>query len=152
MGVSTSLLLQSKFYSSAFNSAIFDGPVRIYFAQYQEEQALRIHYHLQRCLNLLPREAHVANRRLHRKIFVMLYPDHLSYIKAFPDERGEAWQTSNLGEDRLLGVQTPVADAKATKMTQLVQYWLQEIIESTDSSPMMSEDSAPEVDQTTNGC
>lgn len=126
MGVSTSLLLQSKFYSSAFNSALFDGPVRIYFAQYQEEQALKIHFQLQRFFRSLFPEDPVAFRKASRKIFVMLYPDHVSYIKAFPNEKGEPWMTAILGDDRLLGIQTPLSETKVEKISQLIHHWLQE--------------------------
>ena len=37
-------LMQSKYFSPAFNSAIFDGPLRIYFAQFHESLALKIYF------------------------------------------------------------------------------------------------------------
>ncbi len=39
-----------KFFHSSFNSAIFDGPLRIYFSQVFEGQALRVYFSAQKDL------------------------------------------------------------------------------------------------------
>ena len=39
-------ITQSSFYSPAFNGAIFDGPLRLYFSQAQEAMALKFYFEL----------------------------------------------------------------------------------------------------------
>lgn len=74
-----SFLTQSRFYSPAFNAAIFDGPVRIYFAQYQEAQALKVYFNVQQRLKDINgssnTRAREAFRRMGVNIFIMLYPN-----------------------------------------------------------------------------
>ena len=47
MAASYSSFLSTRFYSSAFNTALFDGPFRIYFSQSYESAALKIYHLLQ---------------------------------------------------------------------------------------------------------
>ena len=74
MGSSLGHLTQSRFYSTTFNAAVFDGPIRIYFAQHQEALALQVYHRMQQHL----KESYVNFRRSARRhgqnIFLMLYP------------------------------------------------------------------------------
>ena len=47
MHQSTANLPQFPFYSPSLNAALFDGPIRIYFAQSQEADALEVYFKLQ---------------------------------------------------------------------------------------------------------
>jgi hypothetical protein len=47
MAASYSSFLSTRFYSPAFNTALFDGPFRIYFSQSYESAALKIYHLLQ---------------------------------------------------------------------------------------------------------
>ncbi len=73
MTSSLATLTQSKYYSPAFNGAIFDGPLRIYFAQYQEALALEIYFKIQQRLKSLG-EGRQHLKSLGSQVFVMLYP------------------------------------------------------------------------------
>lgn len=97
-----SSLTQSKYYSPAFNAAIFDGPIRIYFAQYQEPQALRIYFRLQEQLkaNLSAlRDFHHIDGR---SVFIMLYPSADSFKQVF--DRVATLRVEPFGRDFILGV------------------------------------------------
>jgi hypothetical protein len=65
---------QSKFFSPVFNGAIFDGPIRIYFAQDQEAQAIKVYYDLQQRFGEARRATRGFFKERGRNIFVMLYP------------------------------------------------------------------------------
>lgn len=73
MNPALATLTQSKFYSPAFNAAIFDGPLRIYFAQYQESLALEIYFRIQQVIKGLESNRQKL-KNLGSNIFVMLYP------------------------------------------------------------------------------
>lgn len=47
MAASYSSFLSTRFYSPVFNTALFDGPFRIYFSQSYESAALKIYHLLQ---------------------------------------------------------------------------------------------------------
>jgi hypothetical protein len=105
-------LTQSKFFTPVFNAAIFDGPVRIYFSQAQESQALKVYFHLQQ--QLLEAQPGVCEnlRGDGRNIFVMLYPNvetfELSFDECHEDTPGVA--CAKLGRDYVVGVKGPVDD------------------------------------------
>lgn len=105
MGSATSLLTQSKYYLPVFNMAIFDGPFRLYFAQSQESEALRMYFELHEILGEKirpPRAGAIGDRAL----FVMIYPDEVAFEKVFAskDEIAETW----IGEASVVGIKGPV--------------------------------------------
>lgn len=63
-------ITQSEFYSPAFNGAIFDGPLRLYFAQAQEGAALKFYFALRARANKVD-----WSRKGPQNLFVMLYPN-----------------------------------------------------------------------------
>ena len=74
---------QSKYFSPAFNAAIFDGPIRIYFAQYQEAQALKLYFNLQERFGEVRKQARGIFKERGRNIFVMLYPNEELFDSCF---------------------------------------------------------------------
>lgn len=93
-----SFLTQSRFYSPAFNAAIFDGPVRIYFAQYQEVQALKVYFDAQERLKDINSLVRDAFRRMGVNIFIMLYPTLETFQISF---KQEVVNTSQIFVDRI---------------------------------------------------
>jgi hypothetical protein len=113
---------QSKYFSPAFNAAIFDGPIRIYFAQYQEAAALKVYFHFQERYADLRRQASGIFKNRARNIFVMLYPTaetfDLSFGEVEPLASGmgaealpSAILCEQLGEDHVIGVRGPLEDS-----------------------------------------
>jgi hypothetical protein len=96
-----SLLTQSKFYSPAFNGAIFDGPLRIYFAQSQESMALKVYF------GLLNRFKDVI-RNSGSTVFLMIYPSAESFGMSFPGDGADSVITESLDADYVVGVRGPL--------------------------------------------
>ncbi|MCC7403552.1 MAG: hypothetical protein IT288_04060 [Bdellovibrionales bacterium] len=103
MNSSVSCLTQSNFYSPAFNAAIFDGPIRIYFAQYQESAALKIYFQLQEELKQLYQQGKSLYRQVGQHIFIMLYPSAETYDLSFPHQEDIVCHC-RLGDDHVLGI------------------------------------------------
>ncbi len=81
-----SAITSSKFYHPAFNSAIFDGPIRIYFVQFHETYALKIYFLLQdRFKEALNHYKDIA-KKTEQTVLVMIYPTEDGFQKAFSNE------------------------------------------------------------------
>ncbi|OQW46843.1 MAG: hypothetical protein A4S09_02740 [Proteobacteria bacterium SG_bin7] len=109
---SVATLTQSKFYSPAFNAAIFDGPLRIYFAQYQESLALEIYFKIQQVLKNFT-ESRKQLKNIGANIFVMLYPSsdvfNLSFEVSGPDANCVA--VSRIDKDYVFGINSTINDS-----------------------------------------
>lgn len=110
MNSPVSCLTQSNYYSPAFNAAIFDGPIRLYFAQYQEAAALRIYFRLQEELKHLYQKGKDLHRHLGRHIFVMLYPSTDTFDLSFPNPGGGNICRGRLGDDYVVGIRGLLPD------------------------------------------
>ncbi|HEY8272363.1 MAG TPA: hypothetical protein VIG33_15840 [Pseudobdellovibrionaceae bacterium] len=112
MKSSYSTLMQSKFFNPAFNSAIFDGPIRIYFAQFHEALALKIYFMIQQKLSDEMARAKEISKARGANILVMVYPTAESFLLAF---EGQEKNTHPLGlekwnEDVVVGLRGPIED------------------------------------------
>jgi hypothetical protein len=106
-----SFLTQSRFYSPTFNSAIFDGPFRIYFAQQQEALALKVYFKIQENLKDFYQTAKSQFKRHGRNIFVMLYPTKETFETCFSAaDLDVSVMMDHLGDDPVVGVRGPIAD------------------------------------------
>lgn len=117
-----SFLTQSRFHSPAFNAAIFDGPVRIYFAQYQESLALKVYFVSQQRLKNVMTEVRDAFRKTGVNVFVMLYPSEEAFCMSFADQAKEAeLVVDRLGADFVVGVRGPLTDTIAEKISDRIE-------------------------------
>lgn len=103
-------LMQSRFFNPAFNSAIFDGPIRIYFAQFHESLALKIYFCLQQKFSQEMERAKQLHQIHDRNILVMLYPSKDSFMMSFDEDQFLA--KSELMSDTVLGISGPFEDDK----------------------------------------
>lgn len=103
-------LTQSRFYSPAFNAAVFDGPIRIYFAQHQESLALKVYFRLQNRLKETFNEARQSFKHSGQTIFLMLYPTVDAFETSFSKQIQECVVREDLGDDFVLGVRGPLED------------------------------------------
>lgn len=111
MKATYSQLISSRFYNPAFNSAIFDGPIRIYFAQFHESLALKIYFGLQQ---KFPQALEMAKNRFKNdgcNVLVMLYPSAEAFRLSF-DERKDFLVEDRLGADTLVGINGPFEDTQ----------------------------------------
>ncbi len=95
-------LMQSKFFTPAFNSAIFDGPLRIYFSQAHESVALKVYFSFQQ---KYPVEFAKAKERYNQSgqlLLLMIYPTLESFQTSF-SQNSSMSLGSQLGQDELYG-------------------------------------------------
>jgi hypothetical protein len=105
-----SLLTQSKFYSPALNGAIFDGPIRIYFAQTQESMALKIYFSIMSRLKTAGPAVKACLDTLSETIFLIIYPSREGYEVSFPGDGGTRMITDRLGDDHIIGICGPLSE------------------------------------------
>ena len=119
MKASYSNLMQSKYFSPAFNSAIFDGPLRIYFAQFHESMALKIYFMAQQKLASELIRAKEVSKVAQANILVMIYPTEDSFDSTFENHKAdgkiivEAWN-----DDIVIGLRGPLEDSELDRLVQ----------------------------------
>ena len=107
MKESATFVTQSKFFSPVFNAAIFDGPIRIYFAQHQEAQALKIYFSLQERYKDLRENSRYAAQKRGGNIFIMLYPSIETFEICFDSAPPDVLVIKDrLDLDYVIGVKT----------------------------------------------
>ncbi len=130
-----SFLTQSRFYSPAFNAAIFDGPLRIYFAQYQEPLALKIYFTAQKRLADMYAQVRDVFRRTGINIFVMVYPSSeefkMSFDQALPGVPvvTQPVLVERLGSDYVVGVCGPITDADVESVYERVEEIARQLVD-----------------------
>jgi hypothetical protein len=78
----SALVTDSRFFSQEFNTAIIDGPLRIYFSDRQESEALHIYFDVQQALEKIgKRLSQFPLNNPH--LYLMLYPTRQSFINVF---------------------------------------------------------------------
>ena len=103
--------MQSKYFNPAFNSAIFDGPVRIYFAQFHEAWALKIYFMIQQQLASEMMKAKEASKASGANILVMVYPTDDAFQLSFENvEAQHPLQVEKWHEDMVIGLRGPIED------------------------------------------
>lgn len=105
----TTRILQSKYFNSAFNTAIFDGPLRVYFSQIHEPDAFKVyfslHNHFFKDESLMDLKKHIPSDST---LFIMIYPCKESFEKSF--QCGQDFALEKVDKDIILGVHSPVTD------------------------------------------
>lgn len=109
----TTRILKSKFFHPSFNTAIFDGPLRVYFTQAQEPEALKIYFSLQS--KAFKEESTVEERSMEalRKepsstLFIMIYPNKELFMQSFDQDIDFA--VAQMDRDVVVGVNGPLSD------------------------------------------
>ena len=111
-------LMQTKYFSPAFNSAIFDGPVRIYFAQLHESFALKVYFLVQqKMMSASVQNQEVAtefkNQLVAAKtnILIMVYASAESFGYSFTQSSSNVcWSYEQLQGDLVVGLERPLED------------------------------------------
>lgn len=97
-----SQLIQSKYFITDFNSAIFDGPIRIYFTQIQESLALKVYFHIQNQFAAEVKKLKAASSHVPFSLFVLIYPNSESYQNCF--ESTDRMTVTEWDNDFVLGI------------------------------------------------
>ena len=119
--------MQSKYFSPAFNSAIFDGPVRIYFAQFHEALALKIYFLIQQKLSAEMVQAKEISKSSGANILVMIYPTEDSFLLSFENGAGQAGplMIERFNEDVVIGLRGPIEDSNLDLLVETLQMTVQ---------------------------
>lgn len=99
-------ITKSKYFSSKFNTAIFSDPIRIYFSNEQESQALEIYFQLQSRKNQW--EKFLRQRGSDNYCYILLYTSSNEYQTRFENE--ESFSPGEMGEDFVLGISGPMTN------------------------------------------
>ncbi|MBK9295008.1 MAG: hypothetical protein IPM57_11320 [Oligoflexia bacterium] len=120
------LLTKSKFFIEAFNTAIIDGPLRIYFSDKQESEALHIYFEIQENLAQQGLQlTQLASSCTHA--FVMLYPDETAFLQVFENNKPNEYVIDQFGENVILGLKA----SPQKEQRQVVSQKVSQIIQST---------------------
>ena len=126
MRSSYATLTQSKYFNPAFNSAIFDGPVRIYFAQFHEAQALKIYFSIQQKLTAEMAKAKEAAKASGANILVMVYPTADAFTFSFDGSTSAApFEVEKWNEDVVIGLRGPLEDENLDLLLETLRMTMQ---------------------------
>jgi hypothetical protein len=113
------IVTSSAYFTPAFNTAIFDGAIRIYFAQHQEPVALSLYFRLREILG-------ERRPKSSQNVFIMIYPASELYSQFFlqgvrTDGRGsvesrDGFSISSMGEHMIIGVSGGALGANTDRM------------------------------------
>lgn len=119
MRSSYATLMQSKYFNPAFNSAIFDGPIRIYFAQFHEAFALKTYFLIQQKLVAELTKARQVSKESGANILLLVYPDSENFNVSFATEKKSALiEVEKWQENVVIGLRGPIED---TELDQLME-------------------------------
>lgn len=112
MKSSYSQLMQTQYFHPAFNSAIYDGPLRLYFAQFHESLALKLYFLAQQKLNVVWAEAKEVSKRTGSTVLVLIYPSAEFFDQTFAKAQHphKRFAVDRFEQDLLLGVRGPFED------------------------------------------
>lgn len=115
-------LMHSKFFTPAFNSAIFDGPIRIYFAQFHEALALKVYFHLQNRFKDEMILAKDLSKKSGANLLIMIYPTEENFRYAFEEESKQRalFALDEHAGDTIIGVCGPLEDAPMEQLFPIV--------------------------------
>tara|TARA_B110001454_G_scaffold171291_1_gene161990 strand:- start:17803 stop:18225 length:423 start_codon:yes stop_codon:yes gene_type:complete len=97
-----SQLIQSKYFVTDFNSAIFDGPIRIYFTQTQESLALKVYFHIQNRFAAEVKKIKGVSSDGSSSLFILIYPTTETFQQCF--ESCEKMLTAEWENDIVIGI------------------------------------------------
>jgi hypothetical protein len=109
---------QSRYYSPVFNAAVFDGPFRIYFAQKDESEALKIYYKMKKNIEFQFSEKVFQSEM--NNIMLMIYPDEKTYKLAFTEAQDDSISMAKLGNQSVIGIYSNTQDYNVKPLSQVV--------------------------------
>lgn len=110
MAASYSSFLTTQYYSPVFNTALFDGPFRIYFSQSYESVALKIYHLLQTQDLALWTEYKKWSEKTKKHAFILIYPSDQDLAAAFDGEKNAPLMNRLWDEGLILGFANSYAD------------------------------------------
>ena len=119
MAATYSSFMTTRFYSPVFNTALFDGPIRLYFSQSYETVALKIYHLLQTeyTSTWTALKDHTANSKEH--LFLIIYPELKDLQVVFTDNKSSL-QTQEWEEGLAVGLCQTIDDVMLKEQMQFI--------------------------------
>ena len=135
MKSSYSQLMQTQYFHPAFNSAIYDGPLRLYFAQFHESLALKIYFMAQQKLQGVWAEAKDISRKTGSTVLVLIYPSVEFFDKTFAKAQHPSSRIAidQFEQDLLLGIRGPFEDDELEPFLGVLENEMRKWIKSHES-------------------
>lgn len=135
MAATYSAFMTTRFYSPVFNTALFDGPFRIYFSQSYESSALKMYHLLQTQHEELWLRLKQWSLETKEHIFLLMYPETKDVQMIFDIQKlalgsqtlvqMEAWD-----EGVAIGLTQPQNEmdvqSQIQQIEKLLQQWIQQ--------------------------
>lgn len=135
MKSSYSQLMQTQYFHPAFNSAIYDGPLRLYFAQFHESLALKIYFMAQQKLQGVWSQAKDVSRKTGSTVLVLIYPSVEFFDQTFAhaNRPNQRIAVDQFEQDLLLGVRGPFEDDELEPFLSLLENEMKKWIQAHES-------------------
>ena len=136
MAATYSAFMTTRFYSPVFNTALFDGPLRIYFSQSYESSALKIYHMLQTQYQDLWNQLKAWSQQTQEHVFLLIYPEPRD-VKMIFDQIDDVSPVSSAGrqaayvksqdweEGLALGMCQPMNDLDMVEQIEQIEKQLQ---------------------------
>jgi Na+/H+ antiporter NhaA len=125
MAATYSAFMTTRFYSPVFNTALFDGPFRIYFSQSYESSALKIYHLLQTQHQEVYDKLKKWSNDSKEHIFLLMYPE-MKDVEIIFNETKKGVQIETWDEGVAIGMCQPVTDEEAHQQIEQIQKLLEE--------------------------
>ncbi len=119
MAATYSSFMTTRYYSPVFNTALFDGPLRIYFSQSYESSALKIYHILQTQHEEIWQKLKEYSARSKEHVFMMMYPEQKDLSMVFADENTSI-QHQTWEEGLAIGFVQPLDDTQLAKLLDII--------------------------------
>lgn len=127
MAATYSSFMTTRFYSPVFNTALFDGPIRIYFSQSYESAALKIYHLLQTQHVELWQQLKECSIQSKDHVFLIMYPEPSDVEMVFADSQNSV-QAQEWEEGLAIGFSQPRDDIELThqldQITKSIGSWV----------------------------
>jgi hypothetical protein len=128
MAATYSSFMATRFYNPIFNTALFDGPIRIYFSKNYESVALKIYHLLQTEYLEQWNQLRESSLKFKDHIFLMMYSDKNELHTVF-SEKTQLIQSQEWEEGLAIGFCQPQDDVELVyqleAITKLMASWLE---------------------------
>jgi len=135
MAATFSSFMTTRFYSPVFNTALFDGPIRIYFSQSYESTALKIYHLLQTRYFEQWNQLKICSTKSKEHVFLMMYPDKNDLEMVFPNKANRTSTSAHNQEEweegLAIGFCQPQDDTELVqqldRITQSISLWVDKV-------------------------
>ena len=132
MAATCSAFMTTRFYSPVFNTALFDGPFRIYFSQSYESSALKIYHILHTQHEELWAQLKSWSAATKEHVFLLMYPEAKDVQMIFESQTSDSdlVQLESWDEGVAIGLTQPHNEVDVQSQIQqiekLLQNWVHE--------------------------